>query len=962
MLIDGQDWSAWYGPCAVSYASLEDETSPGKIPIIVSLQIKQAWNNPESLDPLTNPIRWRIGQNVEIRPRNDANDAWLTVPWTYLKILSQPQRPGSGPLTLDLGCKVAWYNQSQFDNDLSGVIYGQPELANAVATRTLINSGIPASELSLGVWPNQIDRPLGKVGTNSFINQVADLAYANEWRYLHQNASGQITATALSLTSTGEIATVTRGQNDIIYEPLGDPERPAEKTRVSALGFALETIDNPSTDIQNVIVDANDISPNSFGNVVAERIETTRLFTTGASPSTTEREQVSKIEALIFQDPQNPTQRVDYTDKIVASYYETGKLDPTEARLIQRITTIRQRGRSLDPDDLFVNMRDVYRKQEDFTYGSGELMTRYQSTEEQVAIQLDPEATDPWTFIVTEDLDYAWTEYLPSKFDRDDTEKTPLIRNRSNIDRGEAKPDALQTLNRVYSRRTPNKPFQTEYFDAGIDEGPQEFTGQALYTPDGGATGFDKERSYVVKDGMINSNGPLVTLAGLHRDLAIGRERGYLIELEINDALLQSGPLPEISVIDTDSQSYTYKGDGLTFEFLENRATAGCAGIWVGGGYVEAANLTATIPQGEFSEALQSASLSLIATIAQGNFSEQLNLDNLVDLAATISQGSFSEDLQPDDNANLAATTAQGSFSEALTDVPNLAAFIPQGEFSEALLEELELTAVIPQGEFSEGLSAGGTDADADAYIARLTGTYSAGELAAINDFFVALKTAGIYLKGDAIYLFAADSSSDAVLNLVSTSYTATATNMTFTARQGFTGNGTTSFIDSTFNPNTASGNYALNTGSVAAYLRLNIAEEGLAFGARSTSGNDTRVFAYPRRSSPSDQTLSILNARNTTISSTISDCRRLFTTSRTASNLTTSYHDGTNLGTSSETPDGLVARSIYFGGYNNDGTLSIVSTNEFAFGWIGGDLSSSEVADLDAAVDDLLTAFGANV
>ncbi|ESA38441.1 hypothetical protein N836_31365 [Leptolyngbya sp. Heron Island J] len=593
---DLQDWSAHYGAFTPGYTSLGDESDPGKIPIQAQLEIKPAYNTPESIDPLLNPIRWRVGQDVQIRPRNDANTAWLTVPWTHLKIVANPSRPGRGSLILELGCKVLWSNQSKFDDDRSGIIYGQAETADAVGRRLLLASDVNPANINLGTWPYSIDRPIGKRGQNSYLNQLADLAYANDWRYLHQNSSGQITATELSLASTGAIATITRGQNDLVYEPNPDPERPAEITKVAGLGYELGTIENPSVDIQDETINFNDLSSNSFGEGIAVRTITTTSFTTGANPTKTTRVQIFQAEALMFQNPTIPSQLREFSDETETEYYETGKQDPTTARLTQRIRTKLQNGRTLDPRDEIFNMREIERDQEDITYGSGEPMERYRFTASQAAIILDENAENPWDRITVEDLDFSWSEHATGKYDRVDKAKEPLIRIRSNINRELANPDALLTKNRNYNRSRPNKPFDTQYFDAGIDENQSEFTGTANYMPPGGPSGYEKERLYTVANGMAFSDTQMQTLAAKHRDLAIGRERGYAIELAINDALLMSPPLPEIDVVDVDGRTYAYKGDALTFEFLQARATAGCSGIWIGGGYQQAINLAGQLP------------------------------------------------------------------------------------------------------------------------------------------------------------------------------------------------------------------------------------------------------------------------------------------------------------------------------------------------------------------------------
>lgn len=969
---DQQNWSAHCGVLSIGRTGLADESNPGKIPLVGTLEIKPTLTIPESIDPVVNPIRWNPGSDIYVQVRNNAGTGWIDTSFSRLKILRTPRRPGRGSLTLDVGCRIQWGNQSQFDDDRSGVIYGQSERCDVVAQRLIEASGIDAPNITLSEWPYSLDRPIGK-RQNSFLNQAADLAYANNWRYLYQRVDGGVTDAEFTLTSGTATSTIAIGQNDIFYEPSGDGERPAEITKVAGTGYELETIENPSVDIEETNVNFNDISPNSFGEGVGERIITTQSFSAGANPAKTKRVQVFRAEALVFQDFDIPSQLVEVSDTTETATYESGKIDPTTARLLQKNTVELRKGKTLLPTDEPFNMRQIYSKREDMTYGAGEPMERYQSIEKQAAIILDENAANPWDEVTTEDLDYSWAEVSKGKFNRTDKGKSPLIRIRSNLNRETTNPEALLTKVKKYNRNGPNKPFATEFFDAGIDEDPTEFEGEAKYTPPGGPSGLEKERLFTVADGMGFSHDQMTALAAKHRDLIIGRERSYEIELAISDALLQSPPLPEIHVTDVDGNTYKYLGDALSFEFEQTRATAFCFGIWIEGGYQNTVNIAARIPSAALSVNIIQSSFSITATIPAGQIlfvtttgfnvaasspsgALTIAITQELSIAATIPAGQLAGVILPE--LVIAAQIPAGELSAVILRDIEIAASIPQGTFTPVISETFEIAAVIPTGQLTANI---GDDPDYAAFAARLSGTYTTAQQDSIQTFFVTLKNAGIYAKGDAAYIHALGTEADSLLNIFGTAYTAINNGLTFTAFEGLSGNGTSAYADSGFNPSTAANpNYTLNAGSLASYVRLNINGSGAAIAARTTSPVDTISFIQPRTSN--NESLWILNARQSAIRETNTDCRGLNVVSRTSASLTTAYRRALPLGTSSEMPDGLVSANFYIGAYNNAGTAVDYSTNQHAFTWIGGGLSASEVTVLNDAVTDLLTVFGANV
>jgi hypothetical protein len=93
------------------------------------------------------------------------------------------------------------------------------------------------------------------------------------------------------------------------------------------------------------------------------------------------------------------------------------------------------------------------------------------------------------------------------------------------------------------------------------------------------------------------------------------------------------------------------------------------------------------------------------------------------------------------------------------------------------------------------------------------------------NNLVLALKSAGIWNKLDVLYIFANDGGSNfATLNWINPNirrcllFTSGST-LTFTTNQGFTGNGTSAYIDTTFVPISGSGKYQATNASRYVYL-----------------------------------------------------------------------------------------------------------------------------------------------
>ena len=141
------------------------------------------------------------------------------------------------------------------------------------------------------------------------------------------------------------------------------------------------------------------------------------------------------------------------------------------------------------------------------------------------------------------------------------------------------------------------------------------------------------------------------------------------------------------------------------------------------------------------------------------------------------------------------------------------------------------------------GSSIGQVDADYQAILAyATTAEYtlpSASQRIKQNQLMLDLKAAGVWTKLDTLAIFATDGNSDfALIDWKKLSQYTAVNSPTFTTNQGFTGNGTSSYINTNFNPAIGTNNYILNDASRCAWV-FTAASNRIIDGISSGSQND---------------------------------------------------------------------------------------------------------------------------
>ncbi|NEQ55187.1 MAG: hypothetical protein F6K11_34545, partial [Leptolyngbya sp. SIO3F4] len=523
---------------------------------------------------------------------------------------------------------------------------------------------------------------------------------------------------------------------------------------------------------------------------------------------------------------------------------------------------------------------------------------------------------------------------------------------------------AFQVSSSEKTASSENKPPAVEFYDGGTNAAEVHYEGEAYFTPRGGTSGRNRERLYTLEFGF--SNLQMVTMSALHRGLLIGRHLGDEIELEINDALLTTPPLPEIHAVDG-PDTYKYLGDALSMEFTNTQATAHCVGIWMDGGYLGTAAVIETTAAGQDSITLELSAFGLSETAPAATDSITLVEAGAFSLTETGTAGTDAISLtETTALSGPSETAAPGTENLALTEVVALT-LTETGPTTTDTISLTEVTDLSVQETGAAGTDAftltdlgGSTDADSNAWIAALSGTYSAAELSAFDAFYSGLKTDSLYTKVKFMWTWALDSSSDALVEMVSASTVGSQTNMTFTAREGFTGNNSNSFINSSVIPDNVVGLDRDDT-AIHFYIRSKTDNNTNSdYGGRSGIGQNLHSV---RINSTGNDPLTTLNNSSSPVGVAVdTGITGMFTASRVSSSATDLYKNGSLVGSLSQTSTGQPTTAMYFAAFNNGGTVASSSDGQYAFGAITEGMDATEAANFNTRVTALLTALGANV
>jgi hypothetical protein len=246
----------------------------------------------------------------------------------------------------------------------------------------------------------------------------------------------------------------------------------------------------------------------------------------------------------------------------------------------------------------------------------------------------------------------------------------------------------------------------------------------------------------------------------------------------------------------------------------------------------------------------------------------------------------------------------------------------------------------------------------ARALFARLATQPAPARAAAYDAMIRALLVAGVWAKLDALYLLAAADAATALTNLKQSGYGLTAVNSpSFVADRGYTGNGTTQYLDPSFTPSTAGGLFAQNSASLFWWIRTrNVGNPADGVGAYTGSGATASAFLF--LSDPGvGMRLNSASAGDLGGGSTAAQAG-LWAAARTGANDIAAYYNGAvEASSGGKASSGLPAVPMIVLGYK--ATTDLCKDEISAAGW-GAGLDATEHAALYNAIHSYLQAVGA--
>lgn len=252
-----------------------------------------------------------------------------------------------------------------------------------------------------------------------------------------------------------------------------------------------------------------------------------------------------------------------------------------------------------------------------------------------------------------------------------------------------------------------------------------------------------------------------------------------------------------------------------------------------------------------------------------------------------------------------------------------------------------------------------GYTAEALALFARFTTPPTEARKGLINALIVALKAAGVWTKLDAFYMLAAADAQAAQRNWKADAYNLSPQSApTFDADRGYTGNGTSSYLATSFNPFTAGGQFALNSAHIGVYSRTSGTAQSLEIGARLSNVSQQTVLQLRNAS---DQFTARINQDVVSdVATGVTDGSGHFVGSRTGASARSLYRNGSALTASVEASTAMPNFEIFILAGNTNGSAANFSARQLSVAHWGAALTAQNVTDLNAAIGAYLTTVGA--
>ncbi len=272
-------------------------------------------------------------------------------------------------------------------------------------------------------------------------------------------------------------------------------------------------------------------------------------------------------------------------------------------------------------------------------------------------------------------------------------------------------------------------------------------------------------------------------------------------------------------------------------------------------------------------------------------------------------------------------------------------------------ISPLHLAMLSGRGGQEKVAAGGGYSAEATQFFSRITdpGTTRKNAYATLIDGLVA---DGVWSQLDALWILAADISGNAVVNLKSSSFTLANNGATFTADRGYAGNGSTTYLDTGFNPSTAGGSFIQDSAHFSIWNRTTPGATSVV--DMGVNGPATLCELFMQVGGKMYGRIND-NTGSPTAGVTVSDTPGHYLTERADAATTRQYQNGTLVQTDTTNASNTLPNfNFYICAGNDSGSIFFPSTDQIAAASIGGVLGATKAAALSGRLQTYMTAVGA--
>jgi hypothetical protein len=226
---------------------------------------------------------------------------------------------------------------------------------------------------------------------------------------------------------------------------------------------------------------------------------------------------------------------------------------------------------------------------------------------------------------------------------------------------------------------------------------------------------------------------------------------------------------------------------------------------------------------------------------------------------------------------------------------------------------------------------------ETQAWLSNLQTRPSNYYLSKLNTLIYNLKVAGIYPQLDRMWIFATENRDNAQVSIVNPSAKLTEApnggTLTWTRLQGYTSDGTHSFLNTNFSASTQGVNFTMNNAAIGIYSRTNSAVANISeLGGEDAAGNGVSLDAKNGSGFIGVR----LNASANTFSNSITTSLGLISMARTVSATTNAYQNGSLVTAIAAPSTAIVSPAIYVLAGNISGVVGGWSTRQISMVYMG--------------------------